>query len=77
MAALAEQDKLRGMLPHWIEHNAEHAHQFRSWARVAAEVTADIEMAAAQMEAASESLATALEKLGGPLVEHVSHHAHS
>ena len=27
-----EIEKLRVLVPHWIEHNAEHAHEFRIWA---------------------------------------------
>jgi len=26
-------DKLRVLLPHWIEHTDEHAGEFRGWAR--------------------------------------------
>ena len=40
-------------------------------------VAADIEMAAAQMEAANESLTAALEKLGGPAADPVHHHTHN
>lgn len=76
MAAMTGQDKLRAMLPHWIEHNIEHAAQFRLWAGLAAEAEADIEMAAVQMEAANEALTAALEKLGGSMADHVHHHAH-
>lgn len=25
-------EKLQVLLPHWIEHNAEHANEFRAWA---------------------------------------------
>jgi hypothetical protein len=67
MITMSEQDKLRVVLPHWIEHNAEHANEFRLWAKLAGEAEADIEVAAAQMEAANEALAAALVKLGGPL----------
>jgi hypothetical protein len=61
---MTDQDKLRALLPHWIEHNAEHAAEFRRWAELAGEATGDIRAAAAQMEAANESLAAALKKLG-------------
>jgi hypothetical protein len=67
-------DKLRALLPHWIEHNAEHAVDFRHWAALAGEAQADIEAAAAQMEAANEALAAALGKLGGPTTNHTHHH---
>ena len=32
MAYGTDEDKLRILLPHWIEHNAEHAAEFRQWA---------------------------------------------
>lgn len=66
MVALTERDKLRALLPHWIEHNTQHATEFRRWVGMAGEAEADIEAAAAQMDAANEALAAALEKLGGP-----------
>lgn len=71
MASIADRDKLRTMLPHWIKHNAEHAVQFRRWAGSAPEVEAQIEAAAAQMEAANGALAAAMEKLGGPMADDV------
>lgn len=47
----------------WIEHNAEHAAEFRHQAELAGEAKADIEAAAAQLEAANVALVAALEKL--------------
>ncbi len=76
MAAMTGRDKLIAMLPHWIEHNVEHATQFRLWAGMAAEAEADIEMAAARMESANDALAAALEKLGGSMADHVHPHPH-
>jgi hypothetical protein len=32
---MTDQSKLRALLPHWIEHNAEHAAEFRNWAEKA------------------------------------------
>jgi hypothetical protein len=69
MTTLTIRDKLRILLPHWMEHNAEHAADFRRWAELAGEPEADIRAAADQMEEANKALAAALEKLGGP-VEH-------
>jgi hypothetical protein len=74
MRTMTEKDKLRALLPHWIEHNAEHAADFCRWAGRAGEAEADIEAAAAQMEAANHALAAALVKLGGPLEDHHHHH---
>ncbi len=61
--------KLRVLLPHWIEHNAEHAAEFREWAERARAAgqeasAADITLAADEMEWVNEQLAAALEKLG-------------
>jgi hypothetical protein len=76
MATMSGQDKLRIFLPHWIEHNAEHAADIRLWAGLAGEAEADIEAAAAWMEAANEALVEALAKLGGSMENHEHHHQH-
>jgi len=44
--AMNELDKLRVLIPHWIEHNREHAEEFRRWAEQAGDVSADILAAA-------------------------------
>jgi hypothetical protein len=67
MSGISKEEKLRALLPHWIEHNAEHAAEFRRWAAAAGSAVADIEVAASRMEAANEALAEALVKLGGPV----------
>lgn len=64
------QDKLRALLPHWIEHNAEHAAEFRTWAekaRVAGqeEVAEEIDTAAKELGWVNEALRAALQKLSG------------
>jgi predicted RNA-binding protein len=64
------QDKLRVLLPHWIEHNAEHATELRSWAeRIRAagreEVAEELDLAAQELGWVNEALTAALEKLGG------------
>jgi MOSC domain-containing protein YiiM len=66
MPATSEVDKLRALLPHWLEHNAEHAAEFRRWAGVAGVAAADIESAATRLEAANEALAQALYRLDQP-----------
>ena len=73
MASLSDQDKLRLLLPHWIEHNQEHADEFRRWAKKSGLARADILMAADKLEAVNRILAQALEKLGSSL-EHLEHH---
>ena len=60
---LTDLEKLRTLLPHWIEHNAEHAGEFRTWAERGRE-------AAQYLELANQALQKALGKLGGPL-EHL------
>jgi len=61
-------DKLRILLPHWIEHNEEHAESFREWAGKAREmgleeVARRIEEAARHVAACNEALTAALEAL--------------
>ena len=70
-----EQEKLRVLIPHWIEHNQEHAEEFKRWAAEAGDVRVEILSAAEAMARANESLAAALEKLGGAL-DHHHHHNH-
>lgn len=64
---LSEQEKLRVLLPHWQEHNAEHAAEFRAWAEKASAARPQILAAAEHLEAANAALQAALEILGGPL----------
>ena len=73
MKARTEKDKLRILLPHWIEHNAGHLAEFREWAEKAGEAKQHILDAAAQMEGANRALKTALEQMGGAL-EDEHHH---
>jgi hypothetical protein len=70
MATMTDQSKLRALLPHWIEHNAEHAAEFRLWAEKARaagqeEVAEEIDTAAKQLGWVNEALSAALDKLGG------------
>jgi hypothetical protein len=69
--ATTDQDKLRVLLPHWIEHNDEHAAEFRAWAERARaagqeEVADEIDTAAKELGWVNEALTAALNKLGGP-----------
>lgn len=64
-----ELTKLRILIPHWIEHNDEHAANFGRWAEAARAAGAEsvaqhIEEAAAQMAACNQALAAALEAMG-------------
>ena len=70
MATITDRTKLRALLPHWIEHNAEHAAEFRNWAEKARaasleEVAEEIDTAAKELGWVNEALRAALHKLGG------------
>ena len=63
-------DKLRALLPHWIEHNAEHAAEFHGWAEKARaagqeEVAEEIDTAAKELGWVNDELSAVLRKLGG------------
>lgn len=62
-----EREKLRVLIPHWIEHNAEHADEFRRWAAKGGPAAAEILAAAEAILRANDELAVALDKIGGPL----------
>ena len=70
MASRTDEDKLRALLPHWIEHNAEHASEFRLWAEKARlagreDVAEEIALAAKQLGWVNEALSDARKKLEG------------
>lgn len=64
---MTEEEKLRVLIPHWIEHNREHADEFRRWASQAGDAAPDILAAADALVRANQALTVALEKLGGSL----------
>ncbi|MCI5194934.1 MAG: hypothetical protein D3919_01630 [Candidatus Electrothrix sp. AW5] len=79
-------EKLRVMLPHWIDHNQGHGGEFAQWAEKLAddspEVVALLREAVQSLEKAQRSLEEALEKAGGPLEmpeghDQKHHHSHS
>lgn len=63
---MEDKDKLRILIPHWIEHNDEHAREFRDWANRVKDTAPEIFAAAEAIALANESLLTALENLGRP-----------
>jgi len=65
-----EIEKLRMLLPHWIEHNAEHAAEFRDYAARSGKVNDRLLAAAQLVEEANAQLGEALDELGGPLAHH-------
>jgi hypothetical protein len=70
-----DRDKLRVLIPHWIEHNEEHAAEFERWAGAVDSVSSEIRAASEAITNANYALTTALQKLGGPL-EHGESHQH-
>ena len=74
-------EKLRILLPHWIEHNRGHAEECGKWSAVAHHegeevVAGHIDAAIAAMNQASELLDKALLAAGGKMPEHDHHHHH-
>lgn len=62
-----EVEKLRVLIPHWIEHNEEHANEFRRWAETTGQTASELLSAAEAMQQVNRRLANALEELGGAL----------
>lgn len=70
MASRTDEEKLRALLPHWIDHNDEHAAEFRLWAEKARaagrdDVAEEITLAAKQLAWVNEALSDARKKLEG------------
>jgi len=66
--AMTDMERLRVLIKHWIEHNEEHAGEFRKWAEKAkssgnSAVCDDILNSVEKLKAANEHLRVALEKL--------------
>jgi hypothetical protein len=59
--------KLRVLIPHWVEHNQEHAQEFLRYLDSAGNARPDLEKAAELMNQVNQALLAALEKLGGSL----------
>jgi alcohol dehydrogenase YqhD (iron-dependent ADH family) len=64
---MSDLDKLRILLPHWLEHTDEHAEEFLTWAERVQSVKEEMEAAAHLLEQANGRLQEALKKLGGAL----------
>jgi hypothetical protein len=56
-------EKLKILLPHWIEHNSEHAEEFRDWADGAGSAAGFLEQAAGLLDQANLSLSSALKEV--------------
>jgi hypothetical protein len=59
-----EVEKLRILIPHWMEHNDEHAEEYRRWAGEVAEVGAELIEAVEALKRVNQALVAVLEKLG-------------
>jgi hypothetical protein len=84
MSELNDIEKLRRLIPHWIEHNQSHAAEFLRWAALARasgekQTASLIENAAALLQKAEVDLSAALEQAGGVAAEHDhgDHHHHN
>lgn len=78
MASTAK-EKLRVLLPHWIEHSKSHQNEFSNWAEQVrkeghADVAALIEQAMQSMQKTDALLEQALTMAGGAKEGH--HHQH-
>ncbi len=81
MSEKSDIEKLRILLPHWIEHNNSHLAEFVKWQQaVTGEATdAAVERLAEAVEAlgkAGQALDAALVELGGALAGESHHHHH-
>jgi hypothetical protein len=75
-------DKLRVMLPHWIEHNTGHGREYAQWAQLLGacgqeEVAELLKKAERSIMEADAALKEALHKMGGPIKGHEPHHHHN
>jgi hypothetical protein len=78
---MEQMDKLRVLLPHWMEHNRGHAEECGKWAAFAREageegVADHIEKAVAAMHEASALLEKAFSAAGGKMGAPGHHHHH-
>ncbi|RUM33558.1 MAG: hypothetical protein DSY58_09055 [Desulfobulbus sp.] len=71
-------EKLRVMLPHWIEHNHGHGHEFSLWADKLTvekpEIAVLLRRAVKSLQDAETALEDALGRVGGPSEEGHTHH---
>ncbi len=80
MSKKTDIEKLRILLPHWIEHNQSHEEEFRKWEIISREngfpETADlINTAIKHISDAGNALSRALDKIGGAAKgDHHHHH---
>ena len=78
---MKQMEKLRVLLPHWIEHNRGHAEECGKWSALARQsgeegVADHIDAAIAAMIQASDLLDKALQMAGGGMADHGHTHHH-
>lgn len=78
---MKELDKLRVILPHWIEHNAGHGNEFINWAETMkdageTEIAALLHKAGAILQDADAVLRDALTRAGGEMPPKGGHNHH-
>ena len=82
MSEKSNLEKLRLLLPHWIEHSHSHQDEFKKWADIAeeegqGETSTLITQALMKMAETDKILEKALAKIGGKMAgEHHHHHHH-
>lgn len=69
-----EVEKLHVLLPHWIDHNQDHAQEFKAWAEMVDVGKGELTQAVVLMDEVNEALRAALTELGGPREGHNHHH---
>ncbi len=74
-------EKLRVLLPHWMEHNLGHGEECRKWAAIAREegretIADHMDEAIKAMNKVNELLDMALHEAGGLLPEDEGNHRH-
>lgn len=78
---LSELEKLRVLIPHWLEHSHSHQHEFEKWLEVVkdagqSEAAEAIGKALQKLAGADKYLREALDALGGEVAGHHGHHHH-
>ena len=78
---MKDEEKIRVLLPHWIEHNSSHKKEFENWAEIIkntgrSDVAELMQQAVTFLDNAGLVLSDALEKAGGPVQETDAHHTH-
>ena len=73
-------DKLRVMLPHWIEHNRNHGKEFADWAEQIGEgnteLAEQLSKAVEALDSAQQALERSLTLAGGAQSNEKSEHGH-